>query len=273
MKSLLRVLILPSLLLILGACASSQTIDRNYAENSGFGGTGKTMAVAAVDAEWDQVGHSSSGFGGTGIIGTVEAFGSIWVNDIEIAYPQDVALSSKLQTALQLKLGQQVILKTLDANDRTMTREIEIYYPLAGRIEEVQNGRIKINRQWVYWQADTPKDTGIQLERGSFIAVNAIPQNDGSWQATRLNLNPSQQRFNQLTPEVPEALRYVVQSGFKRLFEDRLSSKAKIEYRGREKNKQSQNALPQRPQGSMTMPRDSFGGGMMTPRSSAAGRR
>ena len=52
--------------------------------DQGIGGTGARPT--------DTPGEGDRGIGGTGVIGTIRRFGSIVVNDLRIAYPDDVAV-------------------------------------------------------------------------------------------------------------------------------------------------------------------------------------
>lgn len=183
--------------------ASCQTAPTKTASNttSGFGGTGKLIAHEDTDS------LPTSGFGGTGVqlgqknqdytntlfIGTITAFGSVWVNGVEIEYPQNArvrsALASDAENVNALKLGQQIILRTQTQKTPT-TDDIEIYYPFAGAIQAVETNRIRVNQTWVETNDLTQADQNLQLATGNYIAVNAYQNRNGEWVATRLNKNP-----------------------------------------------------------------------------------
>ncbi|MFT5811536.1 MAG: hypothetical protein ACI9KM_002307 [Rubritalea sp.] len=174
-----------ALLLGLVACSSTGTRYVVATNDSGFGGTGITIANMDDDGP--------GGFGGTGIIGTISAFGSIWVNGIEVEYADDVKIRSNLLGADDhLKLGQVVILETdvnLDNQQHPTTQAIRIHYPLAGQIQQVEPNQLQVNDQWVAYNHDVPMDAGLQLKVGQFIAINATQQDSDSWTATRFNHN------------------------------------------------------------------------------------
>ena len=123
--------------LTLTACTNQPIQTAN--NDSGFGGTGIVNTLANDE---------NSGFGGTGIVGTINAFGSIWVNGIEIDYPEDVKIESNLKGADEhLKLGQAVILETdkeLNKFNRPTTQSIKVYYPFASKIQQIKDNQLLI---------------------------------------------------------------------------------------------------------------------------------
>lgn len=198
-------------ILLLAACQSNPNISE-----SGFGGTGApVLANAEETSGFGGTGHSSSGFGGTGIIGTIQAFGSIWVNDIEIGYGEQTRITSNLSETDQLKLGQQVIVETLPLDNQTLTGEIYIHYPIAGKITEVSGSRLVIDHQYpVHLNDQTHQDSALKLTNGNYIAINGFKNADQSWTATRLNLNPQQTAFYQPEPQLrlnPRLTRWIVE--------------------------------------------------------------
>lgn len=188
MKRFMQAIVVLFSLLVIGVSVSQNLKDPEDA-GSGFGGTG----------------NSSSGFGGTGVIGTIDDFGSIWVNGIEIGYGNSTQIRSELVTQERLRLGQQVVLTTLDRADKTLTAAIEVYYPIAGQITGRNGEMLIINNQYrVRINQHTRQDDGLSLAVGRFIAVNGHPTslnaNQPEWVATRLNANPLQRRFYHAVP-------------------------------------------------------------------------
>ncbi len=180
-----------SALLIITACQSSPPYQMARSahladdNSSGFGGTG----------------HSSSGFGGTGIIGTITEFGSIWVNGIEIEYGDLTAITSDLTEKDSLKLGQQVILETLPREDKTLTKAIHIYYPIAGKITALTEDQLVIDGQYrIQIEESTHFDSNLTLKKGNFVSINGHQVAQQTWSATRVNHNPKQQRFAHTLP-------------------------------------------------------------------------
>jgi hypothetical protein len=192
------IIILSILLTLVIACSSQPTQLAHRADDSGFGGTGIILYSIAED-------EGSSGFGGTGIVGNISAFGSIWVNGIEIDYPDDVTIESNLQnTQQQLRLGQTVILETgvsLSSNQLPMTERIRVHYQFAGPIQGVSEAAILINDHRVAITAETLMDESLSLVEGEYLAVNALQHRNGHWHASRLDPNPS--KINALQP-LPE---------------------------------------------------------------------
>ncbi|MDX1796704.1 MAG: DUF5666 domain-containing protein, partial [Hydrogenovibrio sp.] len=187
-------------LFALTACQTQPTKQQVAYNGSGFGGTGKQLAHPT--GGFGGTGKSSSGFGGTGIVGTITEFGSIWVNGIEIEYGTKTRIESRLTQQETLKLGQQVVLETLPTDAETLTRKIEIFYPIAGKITQVGEDYIEINRYRIRMTAQTLQDDGLLLKVGQYVAVNGYQTDEQTWVATRLNQNPEQASFYQPVPKL-----------------------------------------------------------------------
>ncbi len=192
-------------LFILFVLTSCQATDGRYqlAAIGGFGGTGQKMdPVSGFGGTGHQQG-SSSGFGGTGIIGTITGFGSIWVNGIEIEYDENTPIKSDLSDKkVELKIGQQVVLETKPNDLETIADHIQVYHPIAGKIESVEKEQIQVNGHKVAITPATLLDKGIKLEKGAYIAVSALPGKGDTWQASRLNVNENKKVFYQPRPEL-----------------------------------------------------------------------
>ncbi len=173
------------------------------AENtSGFGGTGKVEVAQSKQTENTTQLAEGSGFGGTGIIGTITEFGSIWVNGIEVEYPENVTVKSNLLADDNLQIGQQVIVETVIDKVIPWTANIEIYYPLAGKIERVKSDHIVIDGKTVFISKETKVAEGLKIEVGQYVAVNGYPNLDQSWNATLLSHNPTKKHLFQNVPKV-----------------------------------------------------------------------
>ena len=184
---------------LLTAC---QTQPTQTANTSGFGGTGSPM-IALQDSMsgFGGTGKTSSGFGGTGIVGTIQAFGSIWVNGIEIGYGEKTQIDSNLMRNDTLKLGQQVHLETLPLDNKTLTGQIHLFYPIAGEITQVDGQLLTINHQFIVTRNDaTYYDDHLALQVGEFVAINGYQNAEQSWTATRINANPDHKTFYQPEP-------------------------------------------------------------------------
>jgi len=233
------------IVLQLTACSTTQTqpvtsIEKPpevevAASTSGFGGTGRTMdkpvEVAVLTNPADQrhskdldsgfggTGHTSKGFGGTGVIGTLEQFGSIWVNGIEIGLGQKTKISSNLPNSLNtltvgdLRIGQQVWLETHPDQDKTTTAEIHIYYPLAGQVDDVKTvgmaTEILVNGQRVYISSTTTMSEKLQLKVGEFVRISGIPvysengsERSNTWQATLVEQHIEGETWYKTVPSI-----------------------------------------------------------------------
>lgn len=202
--------------------------------SSGFGGTGRTQPeqqVAMVepdssightmqlDSGFGGTGRTSKGFGGTGVIGTIEQFGSIWVNGIEIGLGQKTRIhsnvpdQSKELQASDLRIGQQVWLETHPDPDKTTTADIHIYYPLAGKIEAMQTQdmatEIQVNGQRVYVDESTRLANNLQLKVGEFVRISGLPvyrhdsqERENAWRATLVEPEVSGKTWLKTHPDV-----------------------------------------------------------------------
>ncbi|MDG4812362.1 DUF5666 domain-containing protein [Hydrogenovibrio sp. 3SP14C1] len=243
MKSnfLTNTLLIAGFLLLLGCqttpshLGSTTTVVQN---DSGIGGTGQKLTAQNTDPTggFGGTGHSSSGFGGTGVIGTITEFGSIWVNDIEIEYPDTVSITSPLGTSeaqRSLKLGQQVILETKPTNQETITTHIELYYPVAGQVRQITKNQIQVENTWITLTDDTQYDD-ISLIEEQYIAVNAFQASNGQWIATRINDNPNRVSLQQPLPKLTfssDVKRFVVQTELKSVFKA-LKRSEPVQYQG-----------------------------------------
>ena len=198
-RTYLLILGVLSLFTLLSAC---QIQPAQTANTSGFGGTGSPM-IALQDSMsgFGGTGKTSSGFGGTGIVGTIQAFGSIWVNGIEIGYGEKTQIESNLMRNDTLKLGQQVHLETLPLEDKTLTKQIHVFYPIAGEITHIDNQHLTIDHQLIVTRDHaTYYDEHLALEVGEFVAINGYQSAEQTWVATRINANPDHRTFYQPEP-------------------------------------------------------------------------
>ena len=171
---------------------------KHLARTRGMGGTGHASCpewlAQSSDRGFGGTGHGDCGLGGTGIIGVVTAFGSIWVNGAEIPWDHHQPVSSNLGSSVApVQQGNQVIVEL--SADGLNPQQVQRYYPLAGRIEAVQTDHLIIDGQTVRLDEHT---RGLrQLSVGEYIAVNGWPIKPGTWQATRIDANPSQVHFQE----------------------------------------------------------------------------
>src|SRR6476660_4928039 len=102
---------LPALLRGMAAGAGEASKDQ------GIGGTGWT---AGTDGD--------QGIGGTGIVGTIQRFGSIFVNDVRVGYQPDVPvwIDGIRAAAGSLKVGHVVRVAVVQQADRVVTSAIHV---------------------------------------------------------------------------------------------------------------------------------------------------
>lgn len=147
----------------------------------GIGGTGLSVAGGG---EGDD-----HGIGGTGIVGTLQRFGSIYVNDLRIRYPDDVPvfIDGRRHTAEALRIGH-VVRAILAGTDKgPVTQRIDITSEVIGPIESVEPGAITVLSQRV----DTTGATGLgQLRTGRMVAVFGIRKPDATIVASRIEPRP-----------------------------------------------------------------------------------
>ena len=90
----------------------------------GIGGTG--------------ISGSPGGIGGTGIYGRIDAFGSIWVNGVEIFYEEDQNVIRQGRDGLpeRLSIGQIVAVVIDEQTGRAEAKSLEIIEEVSGLIEQ-----------------------------------------------------------------------------------------------------------------------------------------
>ena len=244
---LIHLLVLSSLVL-LSSCSSLIVNEKIAAlPRSGFGGTGYKPSSG-----FGGTGKTSSGFGGTGIVGTVTRFGSIWVNGIEVDYGKNAQISSDLLEKDTLKLGQQVVLETLPLTDKTVTKKIHIYYPIAGEITHVSKEKITINHRYYIKTNQAKMDKDLRLEKGNFVAINGFSEAPQNWTATRISHNRQQKVFYHPVPKLyfsPAVKQVLIESTLQQLkqwhtinvnIKQLSSNSARLLFTGSIKNKRIQ---------------------------------
>ena len=219
MKQLLLLLVFA---LNLAACSTpvsnTAQIDNGFGgtgntsgEESGFGGTGKQLAF-----------EEESGFGGTGVIGTVEAFGSIWVNGLHIQFDHQQSVSANLLGQFQIAIGHQVLLRAEQTEQTILSHELALHFPLAGKVTEIRRQHLLVNKHWVRWNTETQLDKNWQnpekIKLGDYVIVSGYQLDSGTWVATRLSENAKKiQHFeSEITwPFQQRPNRFVIESTLK----------------------------------------------------------
>lgn len=159
-----------ALAFLLGSCAAG-TPER--AADRGIGGTGIHTA--------------DRGIGGTGIVGTVTAFGSIWVNGMEVEVPPAAAVRVEGRPAAPgaVRIGHVVALTATPAPKGAdgIASDVEVRFAVAGPVEAVGEGALTVLGQRV--------DLGEALlaaepRPGLWVAVSGLRRPDGRIAAGRV---------------------------------------------------------------------------------------
>jgi len=223
-RSLLYVLI--ALLLI--GCASSQqpariaqslpggiggtgiVSEEDTVNREGIGGTGKTIDEGIGGTgkmAYSRSDEGEGGIGGTGIVGTITAFGSIWVDQAHVHFDNSVPITINQQaaTAGELQLGQvvAVISQELDSQAEQpefQAQSIDIIHEVVGpvskisasdRFIEVMQQPIQLADNAVLF--DHTNGTTITLDQLTLdnnIEVSGLRQTSGHIIASRIDILP-----------------------------------------------------------------------------------
>ena len=146
--------------------------------DQGIGGTG----VAPSTNESDR------GIGGTGVIGTIRKFGSIIVNDLRIAYPQDaeVRIDGQPAAVSDLRIGQVVRVAAAGPDSALSTHTIDVTSEVVGPVEKVGAKQLIVLGQKVATAG--LKTSG--LKPGDIVAVSGLRRNDGTIVASLIERSP-----------------------------------------------------------------------------------
>ncbi|WP_181181542.1 DUF5666 domain-containing protein [Mesorhizobium sp. B3-1-6] len=162
------------------ALPSSIARATDTSSDRGIGGTGWTAGT-----------ESDQGIGGTGIVGTIQRFGSIFVNDVRVGYGPDapVWIDGVAATTGSLKVGHVVRVAVTRDADRIVTREIHVTSEVVGPVERVSRGSILVLGQSV----DTSRVAGMPtVKKGDIVAVQGIRRPGGKIVASLIETRPSE---------------------------------------------------------------------------------
>jgi hypothetical protein len=160
----------------------------------GLGGTGHTVddGGSGIGGTGYQPSGDGRGIGGTGIVGTISAFGSIWVNGVEVSYWEDqtVSLYDRPATAKQLRIGQVVAVEADVRADRLVARSIEVRHAVVGPIASIdaRAGIMQVLGQRVRMPAGDPLNA--TLRPGDWVAVSGLRVPKGDVVASLLEQPP-----------------------------------------------------------------------------------
>ncbi len=160
-----------SLVLLIAACGGG--VFAPGQADRGIGGTG--------------IGIADRGIGGTGIVGTVTAFGSIWINGLRVELPTSAQVRIEGQSASvdDVRIGQ-VIAVTAAAGGPTglSARVLDVRYAVAGPVERVAGGVAVVLGQKIETESALGRDA---LAPGAWVAVSGLRRADGVIVAGRID--------------------------------------------------------------------------------------
>ncbi|WP_434621644.1 DUF5666 domain-containing protein [Azospirillum sp. B2RO_4] len=167
-KPLARTLLLTLLL----AAGCGPTRDDGLADR-GIGGTGVSVA--------------DRGIGGTGIVGTVTAFGSVWVNGLRVELPPTTAVRIEGRPGQpgDVRIGQTVAMTAVPGGPTGLTaRTLEVRFAVAGPVERAAAGGALVLGQRI----DLAEAEGTTaLTPGRWVAVSGLRRPDGVIDASRVD--------------------------------------------------------------------------------------
>ncbi len=143
--------------------------------DQGIGGTGASI----TPAEGQDDGESDRGIGGTGVIGTIRRFGSIVVNGLRIAYPQDatVRIDGEAATPASLRIGQVVRVVALETGGQFSTHAINVTSEAVGRVEKASAKSLTVLGQSVSLAGLSKSQPRYVV--GDTVAVSGLRRPDG----------------------------------------------------------------------------------------------
>ncbi len=166
------------------------------ADGPGIGGTGLTMDGQEADGTGlggtGRVADGGTGIGGTGLIGTITAFGSIWVNGEEVHYSEDlpVGIYERQSTPQDLRIGQVVEVEADERQGRLMARRIDVRHAVAGVIESIDRQRNEIVVLGQHIRLPEDDATTSNLRVGDRIGVSGLRDGQGRIIASHLDTPP-----------------------------------------------------------------------------------
>jgi hypothetical protein len=116
------------------------------------------------------------GIGGTGIVGTIQRFGSIFVNGERIGYAPDVPvrIDGEAASVKALRVGHIArVVAQQQSNGTLTTRRIDTVSEVIGQIESVKSGEMTVLGQKVAWTGRENWRVGMQ------VAVSGLRRTDG----------------------------------------------------------------------------------------------
>jgi len=169
--------------LIAATSASAGPKKISSSQDEGIGGTGQSLN-----------GETDHGIGGTGVFGTIQRFGSIFVNGHRIRYSPDVPvfIDGARANPGALKLGQVVRVALEGSLTKPSARAIHVTSEVIGPIESIGTDNIIVLSQRIEF---APRIFKTKLELGKRVAVHGIRKPNGTLVATRIERRSSEYGF------------------------------------------------------------------------------
>ncbi|TIX90760.1 DUF5666 domain-containing protein [Rhizobium sp. P44RR-XXIV] len=170
-------------LVLASVARPGQSNDLSTPLDHGIGGTGQSIS-----------GETDHGIGGTGVFGTIQRFGSIFVNGNRIAYSPDVLVNIDGVRADQraLRLGQVVRVALNGSPDHPSAHAIYVTSEVIGPIESMSTDSIVVLSQTIEL---TPHTYRPALKPGEIVAVYGIRKPDGTIVASRIEKRVAKSRM------------------------------------------------------------------------------
>ncbi|WP_282188116.1 DUF5666 domain-containing protein [Azospirillum sp. TSH64] len=173
-KPLARTLLL-TLMLVAAGCGPTPNRDGGVADR-GIGGTGVSVA--------------DRGIGGTGIVGTVTAFGSVWVNGLRVDLPHTtrVRIEGRPAQPGDVRVGQTVAMTAAPGGPTGLTAQtLEVRFAVAGPVERTTAGGAP-GAVVLGQRIDLAEAEGTTaLTPGRWVAISGLRRPDGVIDASRID--------------------------------------------------------------------------------------
>lgn len=171
--------------LLAGAALSpGRAVAQEAPRDQGIGGTGarpgappgQGVGQGGEQGGGQGIGEGDRGIGGTGVIGTIRRFGSIVVNDLRIAYPDDVTvrIDGAPARAADMKVGHVVHVVARGEAGGLATRRIDVTSEVVGPVEAVAEGGLTVLGQSV-----ATAGVAGRWAVGDRVAVSGLRRPDG----------------------------------------------------------------------------------------------
>ncbi|WP_282187169.1 DUF5666 domain-containing protein [Azospirillum sp. TSA6c] len=162
-------------LMLAAGCGPTPNRDGGIADR-GIGGTGVSVA--------------DRGIGGTGIVGTVTAFGSVWVNGLRVDLPQttQVRIEGRPAQPGDVRIGQTVAMTVTPGGPTGLTAQtLEVRFAVAGPVERTTAGSAP-SAVVLGQRIDLAEAEGTTaLTPGRWVAISGLRRPDGVIDASRVD--------------------------------------------------------------------------------------